>query len=43
MILSGQVGPGEKLSRRKEIAPRLDWHAGDGNYIMAAAGSAIAD
>lgn len=43
MSLSGQVGRGEKLSRGKKPASRLDWHAGARNYIMAAAVSAITD
>jgi hypothetical protein len=40
MILSGQVGLGEKLSMWKEIASRLGWHVGT---IRATTVSAIAD
>jgi hypothetical protein len=36
MILSGQVGLGEKLSMWKEVASLLTWRNGVRNYIMAA-------
>jgi hypothetical protein len=36
MILSGQVGLGEKLSMWKEVASLLTWRNGVRNYIMTA-------